>query len=118
MKVCLNFATSQLKHFSSASETHLYFVPVIFASFQIQAERTSVKPIPISFCPSPVFSATPDVLRSSSKTPSLSTLSWAEAFFLSEIRDFLVSEKRRHATSKIFYNKNSKDPSYEQLIQN
>lgn len=118
MKVYLNFGTSWLKHFCSASKMHLYFVPVIFAGFQTQAERASVKPIPISFCPSPAFSIIPDVLRSSSKTPSFSTPPWAEAFSVSEIRDFFVSEKTRHAMSNIRCNKNSKDSSYKQLIKN
>lgn len=101
MKICLNLETSWLKHFCPASNTHLYFVLAILAGFDLKAERANVKLIPISFCPSPAFSTIPDVLRSSSKTPSSSNPQKAAAFSLSEIRDFFVSEETKRSASNI-----------------
>lgn len=91
------------KEFSSSkSNTHLSFVTANLAGFHTHTSGQ----IPISFCPSPTFSMIPDVLRSSSNTPSFSNPPW-EGALLSEIRDLFVSEETRQPTSNYHVKKRS-----------
>lgn len=69
--------------------------PLLYNSQLCRFSHTSGQ-IPISFCPSPAFSMIPDVLRSSSNTPSFSDPPWV---LLSETRNFFASEKTRQPTS-------------------